>query len=61
MEPKPDPVAVGRKANELSASHGLGARRHARARAEEAAQKGNAEEQAFWLAVADELNPRCSI
>jgi|GEM_PF-1602988 len=58
---KPDPVAVSRQANALAASHGLGARRQAKAFAEEAAKTGDTAQQAFWLAVAAELNPRCSI
>lgn len=58
---KPDPIAVSRQANELAASHGLGARRQAKTLAEEAAKAGDKGQQEFWLAVAAELNPRCSI
>ncbi len=61
MIEKPDAVAVGRMANELAASHGLGAHRHALKLAQEAEAAGDHEKQAFWEAVAAELNPRCSI
>lgn len=61
MSEKPDPVEVGRKASELAASHGLGARRHAKTLAEAAEQAGDDANKEFWLAVAGELNPRCSI
>lgn len=56
MAEKPDPVAVGRKANELAAELGLGAHREALKRAaEDTARK------AFWDAVAAELSPHCSV
>lgn len=58
---EPNPVEVGRKANELAAELGLGAHRHARKNAEEAEKAGKAEEAAFWEAVAQELSPHCSI
>jgi hypothetical protein len=61
MTDQPNPIDVSRKANELAASHGLGARRYARSQAEDAAKAGDTAMQAFWLAVASELNPRCSI
>ena len=61
MSEKPNTVEVSRKALELAASHGLGARRHAKSLAAQAGEKNDAAGQAFWLAVADELNPRCSI
>lgn len=61
MSETPDAVEISRKALELAASHGLGARRHAKSLAEEAGEKGDKIGQAFWLAVADQLNPRCSI
>ncbi len=57
----PNPVDVGRRANELSAEYGLGAHRQARQRAEEAQKSGQEDEAAFWEAVADELSPHCSV
>lgn len=61
MGEKPDRNEVARAANELAASHGLGAHRHARTIAEQAGKEGDGERQAFWTAVAAELSPRCSI
>lgn len=61
MPEKPDPVEVGRSASELAASHGLGARREAKARAAAAEAAGDEAAKTFWDAVAGELNPRCSI
>lgn len=61
MNPHPNPVDVSRKALELAASHGLGARRHAKAMAEDADKNGDTNAEAFWLAVASELNSHCSI
>ena len=61
MIEKPNPVEVARKANELAAELGLGAHRHARKQADEAATSGDADQAAFWTAVADQLSPHCSI
>lgn len=61
MSEHPNPVEVGRKANELSAELGLGAHRLAQQNAKDAKQAGNNDESAFWTAVADALSPRCSI
>jgi hypothetical protein len=61
MSEKPDHNAVARTANELAASHGLGAHRQARTLAETARNEGDTERQAFWTAVAEALSPRCSI
>ncbi len=61
MDEKPDHNEVARTANALAASHGLGAHRHARNLAEQAATDGDAARQAFWAAVAAELSPHCSI
>jgi hypothetical protein len=61
MAEKLDHNDVARTANELAASHGLGAHRHARNLAETAGKEGNGERQAFWTAVAETLSPRCSI
>jgi hypothetical protein len=61
MTETPNAVEAGRKANELSAEFGLGAHRHARQLAKEAQAAGDAEQAAFWTAVADQLSPRCSI
>ncbi|NIJ48482.1 hypothetical protein [Rhizomicrobium electricum] len=56
MSEQPNPVEVGRKANELAAEFGLAAYREAMKRAEtELAQKE------FWEAVASELSPHCSV
>jgi hypothetical protein len=61
MNDHPNPVDVSRKALELAASHGLGARRQAKAKAEEADKNGDENAKAFWLAVASELSSHCSI
>lgn len=61
MTEQPNPVDVGRKANELAAELGLGAHRHARQRADEAAKAGKTDETAFWEGVAAELSPHCSV
>jgi hypothetical protein len=61
MSEKPDHNQVVRTANELAASHGLGAHRQARSLAETAGKEGDGERQAFWTAVAETLSPRCSI
>jgi hypothetical protein len=54
MSEQPNPVEVGRKANELAAEFGLGAYREAMKRAEGA-------DKDFWEAVAAELSPHCSV
>lgn len=54
MSEHPNPVEVGRKANELAAEFGLGAYREAMKRAESA-------DKDFWEAVAAELSPHCSV
>lgn len=61
MSTTPDPVEVGRKANELAAEMGLGAHRHARQQAKEAEQAGDSKAALFWTAVAEALSPHCSI
>jgi hypothetical protein len=56
MSETPNPVEVGRKANELAAEFGLGAYREALKRAaNEPARKD------FWDAVAADLSPHCSV
>ena len=61
MTEKPNPVDVARKANALAAELGLGAHRYARKQADAAATSGDADQAAFWTAVADQLSPHCSI
>lgn len=56
MSEEPNPVEVGRKANEMAAEFGLAACREALKRvASEPAQKD------FWEAVAEHLSPHCSV
>jgi hypothetical protein len=56
MSEQPNPVDVGRKANEMAAEFGLAAYREAIKRASaEPAQKD------FWEAVAEHLSPHCSV
>ncbi len=56
MSEHPNPVDVGRTANEMAAEFGLGAYREALKRA-----TGDDGEKAFWEAVAAELSPHCSV
>jgi hypothetical protein len=56
MSEQPNPVDVGRKANELAAEFGLGAYREAMKRA-----AADGADRDFWEAVAAELSPHCSV
>ncbi len=56
MSEYPNPVEVGRKANELAAEFGLAAYREAMKRA-----AADGADKDFWEAVAAELSPHCSV
>lgn len=56
MSEHPNPVEVGRKANELAAEFGLAAYREAMKRA-----AADGTDKDFWEAVAAELSPHCSV
>jgi hypothetical protein len=53
-----DFVDVSRKAHELAAIHGRNAAGYADRVAQEALNEGEADEHAFWKAVANSLRPR---
>ena len=55
---EPDHIEVGRKAHELSETHGRDAYRYAARLAAEALAEGQADEHKFWKSVAAALEPR---
>jgi hypothetical protein len=55
---KPDHIEVSRAAHELGERHGRDAHVCAERCAERASKQGDAEEQAFWIAVVRSLMPR---
>ena len=57
-EEKIDYVEVSRTAHELGECHGRDAHLYAERCAQQASGQGNAEEHAFWHAVARSLTPR---
>ncbi|MGA2744219.1 MAG: hypothetical protein ABSE44_05930 [Candidatus Sulfotelmatobacter sp.] len=58
MTSKPDYVEVGRKAHELSRSHGWNAYKYAAKLAADALAEGKVEESELWKSVEASLTPR---
>jgi hypothetical protein len=55
---EPDNLEVGRRAHELEHAHGPTAYRYADRQAQRALEAGEADEHAFWKAVANSIRPR---